>query len=295
MNVLPVSVVIPAYRAANTIGRAVDSALSQTKLPLEIVIVDDGSPDDLPAALAKYGDRVTVVRQANQGAASARNRGIEQARGEFLAFLDADDYWEPVKLERQWEIIQSHSEVGLVAGQFYDQEPGQPRMAPPTVSGGIFNQVLKVTGPDAFAVAARIWTGTVIVRRRVLGDERFVSGLEPAEDRDLWVRLVAANPVYLLSEPLATAVWEPGSISRTSIDIDCANMLRVVRRHEALLGRKGLRQWETITLRRWAANHLAQGRPRSALPLAWRRLQRQPFSREGWWILLKCATLAVLK
>ena len=70
-----------------------------------------------------------------------------------------------------------------------------------------------------------VWTGTVIIRREVLGNERFVAGLEPAEDRDLWVRLTARHACYLISEPLATAVLEEGSLSRTNVDRDCGNML----------------------------------------------------------------------
>src|SRR5207253_2812039 len=106
-----VSTVIPAYRASRTIGRAVDSLLSQTRPPDEIVIVDDGSPDDLAAAVKPYGDRVQLLRKVNGGAASARNLGIESARGDLIGFLDADDYWEPSKLERQLDILQRHPNI----------------------------------------------------------------------------------------------------------------------------------------------------------------------------------------
>src|SRR5262245_13313488 len=116
---MSVSVVIPAYRASGTIGRAVVSLLHQTRTPDEILVVDDGSPDDLAAALAPYCDRVTLVRKENGGAASARNLGIDRSRGDLIAFLDADDYWEPTKLERQLSIFRRHPEVGLVASRFY--------------------------------------------------------------------------------------------------------------------------------------------------------------------------------
>ncbi len=114
-----VSVVIPACRAAHTISRPVDSLLAQTRLPDEILVIDDGSPDDLEAALSVYGDRVMLVRKSNGGAASARNLGIERSRGELIAFLGADDYWEPWKLKRQLEILRTHPEVTLVAGRYY--------------------------------------------------------------------------------------------------------------------------------------------------------------------------------
>src|SRR5579863_7730993 len=114
-----VSVVIPAYKAAHTIGRALDSLLAQTRPADEILIIDDGSPDDIAGAVAPYGDRVTLLRKPNSGAASARNAGLDRVRGEWVAFLDADDYWEPHKLERQLDVLRWHPEVGVIAGRFF--------------------------------------------------------------------------------------------------------------------------------------------------------------------------------
>jgi glycosyltransferase involved in cell wall biosynthesis len=289
---MKVSVVIPAYRAARTIGRAVESLLTQSRPPDEIVIVDDGSPDDVAGALAAYGSRVRLIRQSNGGAASARNRGIEACKGDGVAFLDADDYWEPDKLLRQLEVIQRHPEVGLVASRYFQQEPGTPRFEADLEGEEFLDRVLKLEGDEAFALAMRIWTTTVLVRRSVLAEHRFCSGLEPAEDRDLWVRLILAAPVYKLSQPLATQVLEPASLSRSNVDRDCGNMLRVVHRHSSLLGRHGLRHWEIRTYRRWAAGHLGEARPLAALKPAWERLKRQPFSAEAWWVVLKSATQA---
>jgi len=288
-----VSVIIPAYRAAGTIGRAIDSLLTQTRPPDEIVVVDDGSPDDLSTALESYGDRVVLARKPNGGAASARNHGIELARGELLAFLDADDYWEPDKLERQLRVFADHSEVGLCAGRFFTQQPGQDtRTLWAAENERFYDRILTTSGSAVLDVMLEIWTTTVVVRREALGTNRFVSGLEPAEDRDLWIRLIASSPVYLTSAPLATWVFEPGSLSRTNIDRDCSNMMRVLQRHRSLLDHNGLRRWESYVFRRWAANHLGDGRPQAAFRPAWQRLCRQPTSLEAWWILLKCSTLS---
>jgi glycosyltransferase involved in cell wall biosynthesis len=289
---LSVSTIIPAYRAARTIGRAVESLLAQTRPPDEIVIVDDGSPDDLAAAVRPYGEQVRLIRKANGGAASARNLGIESARGDLIAFLDADDYWEPTKLERQLEILTKHPEVGLVSGRFYCEPPGQARTLPPPEEPRFYDRVLRTSGERAFAVATKVWTSTVLVRREVLADRRFDQGLGTAEDIDLWVRIVASGPVYLAGEPLATAVLEAGSLSRSDIDGDCRNMLRVIHRNAALLGRRGLRRWEARVYRDWAADYLANSMPRQALPRAWSRLWRQPASPQGWWILFKSAASA---
>src|SRR5260370_2717660 len=259
-----VTVIIPAYRAASTIARALDSVLTQSCLPAEILVVDDGSPDDLAAAVRLSGEHVTLIRKSNGGAASARNLGLDRARGELIAFLDADDYWEPHKLERQLALFGKHPELGLTCGQWFTQVPGAPRLAPPPCTDRDFDRVLAATGQLAFTVATKMRTSTIVVRRDVIGTHRFTSGLEPAEDRDLWVRLVAAGPLYMTSEPLATYVEEPGSLCRTNVDRDYGNMMRVVRRHAYLLGRRGLRYWEAETFRKWAARYLVYHQPRPA-------------------------------
>src|SRR5262245_58814803 len=109
-----VSVIIPNYNYGRFLREALDSALNQTLPPLEVIVVDDGSTDESPEILESYGDRIRVIRQKNQGVGIARNTGAEAARGELLAFLDADDYWFPQKLEKQVEKINSDPELGMV-------------------------------------------------------------------------------------------------------------------------------------------------------------------------------------
>jgi glycosyltransferase involved in cell wall biosynthesis len=94
-----VCVVIPVYNGAASIGRAIASALAQTFRPSEIIVVDDGSTDATQAALYPFGKHIKVIKQANMGPAVARNVAIDVARGEFIAFLDADDVWLPEKLQ----------------------------------------------------------------------------------------------------------------------------------------------------------------------------------------------------
>jgi len=250
---LSVSVVIPAYNAEHTIGRAIDSVLSQTVPPLQIIVIDDGSPDRQCDVIREYGDRVELIRQSNGRTASARNTGLAHAQGDLIAFLDADDYWEPRRLERQHEIFEQHPEVGLVAGAYFVQEPGSERRLANCPHQFWTDCVLDVEGERAFRLAMMLWTGTITVRREVLGDERFVSGLEPAEDRDLWARLVLRAPVYFASEPLATAVLESGSISRSDVARDCSRMLAVLQRHRHTLGPAGWMRWRSHTLYRRAA------------------------------------------
>ncbi len=289
-----VSVIIPAYMSSRTIGRALDSVLSQTRLPAEIIVVDDGSTDALVSALTPYRGRVILIRKPNGGAASARNLGIERSSGSVIAFLDADDYWEPTKLELQLDVLRRHPEVGLIAGRYYKQRPGETRepWAPRTDRTGfgdvLVDRVVQARGMEVYRVALRAWTSTVAVRRAALSDHRFDGDVEPAEDRDLWIRVVAAHPSFMLSEPVATAVLEPGSMSRSNIDKDFGNMLRVIRRNKRLVGERHVRHWEALFFRLWAACHLGDGRPREAVGPAWDRWKREPGSPEATWTVLKC-------
>jgi len=101
-----ISVIIPAYNAASVIARTLDSVLSQTFTDFEILVVNDGSPDttELESVLDSY--RIVYHKQENRGAGAARNVGVNNARGQFLAFLDADDYWLPNYLEAQMTVLQ---------------------------------------------------------------------------------------------------------------------------------------------------------------------------------------------
>ena len=109
-----VSAIIPNYNYARFVGEAVESALRQTYQPLEIIVVDDGSPDNSLEILRGFGDKVIVIAQENSGVSAARNNGVRSSSGELLAFLDADDVWYPRKIEKQVERFEQDSKLGLV-------------------------------------------------------------------------------------------------------------------------------------------------------------------------------------
>ena len=102
------------YNYGRYVRAAIESALAQTAAPLEIIVVDDGSTDETPEVLASFGDRIRTFRTQNQGAAAARNFGVAQARGEYIAFLDADDLWRSDKLELQLACFAADPGIGLV-------------------------------------------------------------------------------------------------------------------------------------------------------------------------------------
>lgn len=113
-----VSVIIPVYNSALYIAEAIASVLAQTYTDYEIIVINDGSTDDLATAIAPYLDRIRYVEQPNQGVSAARNRGIYLARGELIAFLDADDIFLPHKLEQQVAVFDTKPQVGIVNSGF---------------------------------------------------------------------------------------------------------------------------------------------------------------------------------
>ena len=121
-----VSVVIPVYNAASTIGETVDSVLQQTYPHLEIVIVNDGSTDETAAVLAPYGDRIHVIHQSNGGLASARNTGCRAAKGEFIALMDADDRCVRERIAVQVAVMQRFDNLVLCSTEFSSFDASGP-------------------------------------------------------------------------------------------------------------------------------------------------------------------------
>lgn len=120
-----ISCVVPVYNAERFIAEALDSIWQQTYRPLEVIVVNDGSSDGTEAVLDQFHDRIVRVSRANGGPAAARNTGLALARGEFIAFLDADDLWHPEKLQRQMVRFDARPELGLsltFKRQFWEPE-----------------------------------------------------------------------------------------------------------------------------------------------------------------------------
>lgn len=142
-----VSVVTPAHNSARTIERCVHSVAAQTSLPLEHIIIDDGSVDATPELLERLSARyrhLKTIRQQNQGAAAARNAGIEISNGRIIAFLDSDDEWMPTKLEQQYRYMQEHMAPFtygdyVIVDSNLDQRQGHFH-TPPSIS---YSQLLK--------------------------------------------------------------------------------------------------------------------------------------------------------
>ena len=174
-----VSVIVPAFNPGAYLVEAVESVLAQTVADWELIVVDDGSTACFPDLGADA--RIRIVRQPNGGPASARNRGIDLARGEFVAFLDADDLWLPTKLAHQLDLMVSHPQFALCATQF--------RHVDATGTEGAIGYGRPMSRPDLLATGDGICTSSVMVRSSALAGRYFRADLTPAEDFDLWLRL----------------------------------------------------------------------------------------------------------
>ncbi len=187
------SVVIPLYNKEHTIERAIRSVLSQTVQDFEIIVVDDGSTDHGPQRASRIADqRIRMIHQANQGVSAARNRGIAEARAEFVAFLDADDYWEPNFLYIIDRLICRYPHCAVFATRYRMQYPtGELKLATYRGISYDFEGVLD----DYFGVAAKsnppIFSSAVCIRREALIDiGGFPSGVASGEDLLTWARLL---------------------------------------------------------------------------------------------------------
>lgn len=181
---VPVTVIVPCYRCRDTVARAVASVTAQTAPPLEVLLVDDGSVDGTAPVLASLcSERVRVLRlERNQGPGSARNAGWQAARGEFVAFLDADDTWHPRKLEIQVAFMRQHPEFALSGhGHVFGSDFGRLPDAVPHV---------EITG-RALLLSNRFVTPSVMLRRDLAA--RFRDGQRHMEDHLLWMQLALAG------------------------------------------------------------------------------------------------------
>ena len=183
-----ISVIIPAYNVAPYIAETLDSVFAQTLSEFEVIIVNDGSPDtdELDRALAPYLERVRYFRQENRGAAAARNCGLQEAHGEFVAFLDGDDLWMPDYLEKQLEFVRAGGyDLAYADALLFGDSP---------LAGKTYMESTPSDGPVTFLSLIRrecnLLTSGVIARRLALVEAGlFEERLRQAQDFELWARL----------------------------------------------------------------------------------------------------------
>lgn len=197
-----VSVIIPTYNRASVLYYALHSVINQTLQSFEVFVVDDASTDATEELVTSFNDpRIKYIRfDTNQKAAAARNAGMEQARGKYIAFLDSDDEWFPTKLEKQVACLDSLSDDWgcCYTGAFVNKTGGltRHRIYRPRNSGDLLRQLLM----GKFV----IWTPTFMFRRTCLEEIGLMDiQLVRSQDVDFYIRMLSKYKIAVVSEPLA--------------------------------------------------------------------------------------------
>lgn len=298
-----VSVVIPCYNAERYIGATIRSVLAQDVDGLEVIVVDDGSRDRSVELVRALFPQVRLVEQANAGVAAARNHGLSLARGEWVAFVDADDIWLPGKLKAQldemaalpdcrmsytawevWPCLDPEPQAGYLE-QLAASADDRARWS--GASGWIYAQLL---------LDCVVWTSTVLAQRSLFEE---LGGFDPklriGEDYDLWLRASRVTPIHRVARPYALYRMHPSSITRS---LPTAN-------YRAIVVGRALANWgmrspdgseadrgavRRVLAKSWsdyAGAHLAGGSLATARRAGWTALHTYPGHVPGWKVLIK--------
>ncbi len=283
-----VSVVIATFNMGQYISQAVESILQQTWQNLEIVVVDDGSTDNTPTVMQEYLDnpKVTYIKNENQGQPKAKNCGVKNTKGDFIAFCDADDFWEKTKLEIQMPLF-NNPKVGVVYSEvsFIDEHNNRFVKADHEVrhSGKVTDQML---------IENFVPFGTSVIRRHCIEqngvfDEEFRMGI----DWDLWLRYsLDWEFIYAPEKTYVYRVWS-GQMSnnyRGRYDHAKRILTKFVNQHGSQLNSSSVRRaWADMYVRE--ASIYARNEKLFLMPLKniMRGLSLDPFKLYGWKALVK--------
>ncbi|MGC3976992.1 MAG: glycosyltransferase family A protein [Paludibacteraceae bacterium] len=211
------SVIIPLYNKAPYIEKAIRSVLSQTYKKFELIVIDDGSTDiaspkaSVGGVMLSYsdvekmiGEKGMLIRQLNQGVSRTRNNGVKLAKYDYIAFLDADDWWAPNYLEEMKKLIEEFPQAGIYGSSYYKVKNGKYIPAKIGVESGFEKGIINYFKVYANTMWMPLCTGTVIIPKKIFNEENgFKPPLKLGEDFDLWVRIALKYPMALLNKPLA--------------------------------------------------------------------------------------------
>ena len=192
-----ISIIIPTYNRSSFVQEAIDSVLAQKFVDFELIVVDDGSTDDTHSALKKYNKSIKYIYQRNKGVSAARNTGVRESSGEWLAFLDSDDLWKPKKLTVQYNYLKDNPTCLICQTEEIWIKNGQrinPKKRHQKQSGQIFKASLPlcIVSPSA-----------VMIHRSLFEQMHgFDESLPACEDYDLWLRISCQYPIDLIQTPL---------------------------------------------------------------------------------------------
>lgn len=215
------SIIVPLYNKANYVRKALESIVNQTFQDYEVIIVNDGSTDNSLDVAEKFFEHIddrwiddrctsiddrkidnrwTIITQENAGVAVTRNNGVEKSKGEYVCFLDADDWWEPNFLEEMDRLIKEYPDAGLYATNFVYYKPGKTHVEHTNLKTGYINY------PEVYARTGSmpVWTGAACMPRKVFDEMGgFPVGIKLGEDFLLWAKTALEYPVVFCEKPLA--------------------------------------------------------------------------------------------
>ena len=196
---------MPLYNKAPYVGKAVESVVGQTYGEWELVVVDDGSTDGSGDTVKAFTDnRIHLMRQENAGVGMARNNGVAASHGEYLCFLDADDWWEPTFLAEMAALIERHPDAGIYGTGYYIVKNGRKRVAPIGVDEGFTEGDINYCQVYAKTLCMPLTSITVCMPRTVFEEAGgFPTGIRLGEDFLLWIHTALKHPVVLLNKPLS--------------------------------------------------------------------------------------------
>ncbi len=251
MNNQRVSVIIPAYQAENFISKSTESALNQTFSILEVIIIDDGSTDstkEIIERIAEKDARVKYIYQENQKQGAARNKGISIAKGDYIAFLDADDYWDNEFIQNSISSILQHN-ADMIFSQMYVVDEKNNIMGK---KDWIENKSYKINDDRLrFGIGNIIPLSTVICSKRMLND---LNGFDEskllanAEDYELWIRILR-NGYKIVSSDFCHAYYKVHQFNSTILDnVASIPAARVILKHKDFFS-ENKSEWKKIQIK----------------------------------------------
>lgn len=203
------SVIIPLYNKAPYVAKAIESVLSQTFTDYELMIIDDGSTDnsfEIATTVIDGRENCHLIRQNNAGVSIARNNGVAVSKGEYLCFLDADDWWEPTFLEKMDKLIAEYPDAGIYGTNYtiVNETKHKTRVAKIGVDEGFEKGYINYCQAYAKTMYMPLWTGAVSIPRNIFDEMHgFPQGIKLGEDFILWIHIALKHKVAFLNKPLA--------------------------------------------------------------------------------------------
>ncbi|PKL51073.1 MAG: hypothetical protein CVV39_00575 [Planctomycetes bacterium HGW-Planctomycetes-1] len=277
---IAVSVIIPTYNRGYVVHRAINSIINQNFSDFEIIAVDDGSTDETRKVVDSFRDnRIRYIYKSNGGVSSARNAGMAQAQGKYIAFLDSDDTWPADFLKIMLENLEQNRDFGLAyaatkVNDSEDDKTNRPYYTERYVSGAITKELFK----NSF-----IWPMAVLIRRDILKDFWFDETLRNSDDNDAFLRLSVRTKFLFVPDIVVTRYSSPDAHSKASLITGSCNRARSLERFyfklggDKLVSRKAAFSKISRVYRRAAKRHRKGGYRNAAVKLYKKAVSYQPF------------------